>query len=123
MRTLAVFGLLFLLAGCASGSGGGETDEPQADRPQTDRYVLTATELAQYPTSSAREAIQRLRRFWLASGTRVLLKGKRIAEPIDFLDRYRVDQVVEMRFYDLTRARVAFGPEFTTPIIELTLRE
>ncbi len=123
MRKLALFGLLFILAGCASGSGGEETDEPQADRPQTDRYVLTAAELAQYPTSSAREAIQRLRRFWLTSGPRVLLKGKRIAEPIEELDRYRVDQVVEMRFYDLTRARATLGPEFMTPIIELTLRE
>jgi len=117
MRTLAVFGLLFLFAGCASGSSGG------TEGAQTDRFVLTATELAQVPTSSALEAVRRLRRFWLASGTRVLPKGRRIAEPIEYLEQFRADQVLEMRYYDITSARATFGPEFTTPLIELTRRE
>ena len=122
MRTMTRLGLLFLLvlsAGCAAGSGTtGGGDEGS----QTDRYVLTSQELAQYSTDSAREAVQRLRRFWISSGARVLEKGKRIAEPLEYLDRWRADQILEMRFYDLTSARATLGPEFSTPIIEYTLR-
>ena len=122
MRKLAAIGIIFLLAGCASGSAGTTAESGTTEEAASDRYVLTAEDMAIVPTSSALEAVRRLRRFWISAGARVLQKGQRIADPIEYLENWRVDQVLEMRFYDLTSARATLGPEFTTPIIEVTLR-
>ena len=119
MRVPATFGLLLLLAGCASGGGGG-TGEPERDR-----YVLTAEELASYPTLNAYEAIERLRRFWLqerGGAPQVFLNEERVT--LAALRYWRTDRISEMHFIDGNEARIRFASVGSSSgVIVVTLRE
>lgn len=114
---LAALGLVLFGAACASGGGGGGGS--------TDRYLVTADDLAPYATYNLYDAISRLRRFWIqGSGgrsPRVFVNGAEIGGAPSMED-YGADQAAEVRFIQPTQAMTQFGPDYAGGVIQITLR-
>lgn len=124
MRPVRLGAVLFIFviaafAGACAAGGGGEGGTT------TDRYVITATELAPYATLNAYEGVRRLRRFWLQGqggrSPRVFINGNELGGAPS-LEEYACDQIVEMRFIQPNQAMTDFGPDYAGGIIQVTLR-
>jgi len=114
----AVFGLVLLAAACASGGGGGTGSS-------SDRYVLTAEDLAPHANLNLYEAVSRLRRFWIqGSGgrsPRVFINNQELGGAPS-LEEYMTSQVLEIRFIRSSQAMTQFGPDYAGGVIQVTLR-
>lgn len=128
MRTilLATFVLVFLPAACVTGSGSDQET-------RRNRYLITFEELADLPSLSAFEAVQRLRPAWLQSrgpmsggaATRsyphVMMDGIPMGD-INTLRDLRTDNVQELRFISARDATTQFGTGYMAGIIEIITR-
>jgi hypothetical protein len=115
----AAFGLILFAAACASGGGGGESGS------SSDRYLLTATDLAPYATQNLYEAVSRLRRFWLqGSGGRSprVFVNKQELGGAPSLEEYGAGDVAEVRFIVSNVAMTQYGPDYAGGVIQITLR-
>ncbi len=115
----AIFGLVLFAAACASGGGGG------GEGGSTDRYLITAQELAPYATYNLYDTVSRLRRFWIqGSGgrsPRLFVNGMEVGGAPS-LQEYQSDMVAEIRFVQPTDAMTQFGPDYAGGVIQVTLR-
>ena len=114
----ATLGLLLFAAACAAGGGAGGGGS-------TDRYVLTAEELAPYATLNAYDTVRRLRRFWIqGSGgrsPRLFVNGNEMGGA-PTLQEYQTDMIQEIRFLQGTDAMTEYGPDYQGGVILVTLR-
>ncbi len=121
MRTIrfAALGLVLFGAACASGGGGG-------DGGGTDRYLITAEDLAVYPDDyNLYDAVSRLRRFWLqGSGgrhPRVFVDGQEMGGGPS-LEDYWARSAAEVRFIRPDQAQTQYGPDYAGGVILVILR-
>jgi hypothetical protein len=123
---LVALGMTLLAAACASGSGGGGGGGEEEASGDTDRYLITAAELAPYGGSiTAHEAVRRLRRFWLTGAggkSPRLFVNDREQGGAPSLGEYNANQVVELRFVPGNEAMTRLGPEYAGGVIYLTIR-
>jgi hypothetical protein len=116
----ATIGMVALAAACASGGGGGV-----AEVGPSDRSLLTAQDLALYPTDNLYDSVRRLRRFWLqGSGgglPRVFVDGVEVGGGRD-LREYSSGMVLEVRFIQPVDAMTQFGLDYAGGVIQVTLR-
>ncbi len=122
MRVLrfAAFGLILLAAACASGGGGGGGGGGASDR-----YLLTADDLAPYATLTLYEAVSRLRRFWIqGSGgrsPRVFINNQELGGAPS-LEEYGATDAAELRFIQPNIAMTQYGPDYVGGVIQVILR-
>jgi hypothetical protein len=114
----AALGLVFFAAACAAGGGG-------SGGGTTDRYSLTAEELAPYATYNLYDAVSRLRRFWIqGSGgrsPRVFVNDAEVGGAPS-LEDYMPDMVANIKFIQPTLAMTQYGPDYAGGVIQVTLR-
>ena len=118
----AAFGMILLAAACASGGGGGGGEDTGGS---SDRYLLTADDLAPYGTQTLYEAVNRLRRFWLqGSGGRSprVFIGDRELGGAPSLQEYGATQAREVKFITANVAMTQFGPDYVGGVIQVILR-
>lgn len=111
---------LAALAGCASG-GGGE------GRPRMDPDLITAEELAEYPSLTCLEVIRRIRPRWLQrrgseQNPVVYQNGNRIGSAEDVLPGIPANDVQSLRYLDANDATTRFGTGHGSGAIEVTTR-
>ena len=113
----AAFGLILLAAACGGGAAGGGAS--------SDRYLLTAEDLAPYATQNLYEAVRRLRRFWLqgqgGKSPRVFVNEVEMGGGPS-LEEYQSDMVAEIRFIQPNDAMTQFGPDYAGGVIQVILR-
>jgi hypothetical protein len=119
-RVSFAFLALALLAAACSTAGTGDSG------PRRDRNVITTEELAELVgVNSVYDAVRRLRGNWLSGrGTtrpRVFVDGVDLGG-VDILQRYRVDDVRELRFVEPSDATIRFGTGFGGGAIEVFTR-
>ncbi len=119
---LALGLLLLAISACATSGG--------SSGPRRDANLITAEELTEYGTFTARDVIRRLRPRWLQSrgaGTggpqtpQVILDGSRLGG-LDRLNSIQVSDVTEMRYLSASDATMRFGTNFPGGAIEITTR-
>jgi hypothetical protein len=125
MRSVAV--LLAVAASLSACSAGGGTSGP---RPQ--RNLITAEELAEVRVSTAYDAVQRLRSFWLtplpASGADLTQRlpaaflDNNVLGDLDTLRTIPLTDVQEIRYLEPGRAVMRFGTQYTGGIIQVITR-
>lgn len=118
---VAGVGLSVLAAGCASGGGGGE------GRPRMDPDLITAEELAEYPSLTCLEVIQRIRPRWLQrrgseQNPVVYQNGNRIGFAEEVLPGIPANDVQSLRYLDSNDATTRFGTGHGSGAIEVTTR-
>lgn len=124
-RTFFIVHFLAILAtGCATAS-------PSGDQPRQNRNLITAEEIAEYPTLSAYHIIQLLRPAWLrhrgrpgtrASGYASVFQDGIQMEGQDALQRITGESIQRMRFIGAADATTRYGTGFPEGIIEVTTR-
>jgi hypothetical protein len=116
----SAFGLILLAAACASGGGGGGESGGSSDR-----YLITAEDLAPFATLNLYEAVNRLRRFWLqGSGgrsPRVFINTQELGGAPS-LEEYGAADAAEVRFIQPNVAMTQFGPDYVGGVIQVILR-
>lgn len=115
----AACGLATLAGACASGGGAGGT--------RADPNLITAEELAEYPSLTCLEVIQRLRPRWLQRrGSEqdpvVYQDGNRIGFAEDVLSGMTVTAVESMRYINASDATTRYGTGHGAGAIELATR-
>ncbi|MCA9737802.1 MAG: hypothetical protein R3E98_11435 [Gemmatimonadota bacterium] len=126
VRTIPLFLFLLLasaVGGCASGSSGGSGSSAA----RGGRNLITESELAEIPSMSALEAVQRLRAGWLTSrtgaiGPQVHIDGRPVAGGLQVLSSVRSSDVREMRFRNGRDATTLYGTNYSNGVIEVTTR-
>lgn len=127
VRTAPLFLFLLLAAAigaCASGSSGGSNGSAAA---RGGRNLITEAELAEIPSMSALEAVQRLRAGWLTSrtgaiGPQVHIDGRPVAGGLQVLSSVRSSDVREMRYRNGRDATTLYGTNYSNGVIEVTTR-
>ena len=117
---LTVAGVAAGLAACAT--AGGSTD----GGPRRDPNVITAEELVDFSTTSALDAIRRLRPRWLQGRGNlrptVVVDGARMTNLEDALQSIQAASVRTMRYMSASDATMRFGTNFLGGAIEVTTR-
>ena len=116
---VAACGLTALAAGCASGGGAGGT--------RSDPNLITAEELANYPSLTCFEVIQRLRPRWLQRrGSEqdpvVYQDGNRIGFAEAVLSGMTVTAVESMKYMNASDATTRYGTGHGAGAIEIATR-
>ncbi|MGD2153472.1 MAG: hypothetical protein PVG79_09400 [Gemmatimonadales bacterium] len=123
---LILAALVAALSGCSATSGGGGGERPSRD-------VITAEEIAEAGALNAYEAVERLRRRWLAPHGASLLEEPSQQFPVVFVDNLeygeldslrsiRVTGIREIRFIDGRDAVSRYGMEYGAGIIMVVTR-
>lgn len=127
MRYVVVFAALAAtLSGCSATSGGGGGERPSRD-------IITAEEIARTGALNAYEAVDQLRRRWLAPHGATLLQEPKQQYPVVFVDNLefgeldslrsiRVAEIREIRFIDGRDAVNRYGMEYGAGIIMVVTR-
>ena len=117
---VAACGLTALTAGCASGGGA-------AGGTRADPNLITAEELANYPSLTCLEVVQRLRPRWLQRrGSEqdpvVYQDGNRIGFAGDALSSLVVTAVESMKYINASDATTRYGTGHGAGAIEIATR-
>ena len=115
---VAGLGLTTLIAGCASSGQGGARRDPE---------LITAEELAQYPSLTCLEVVERVRPRWLQrrgseQNPVVYQDGNRIGFAQDVLSSIPASDVESLKYLDSTDATTRFGTGHGSGAIEVTTR-
>ena len=117
---LTALGVATGLAACASGGGSGDGS------PRRSPNLITAEELAEYPTISALDAIRRLRPRWLQGRAnlrpQVIVDGARMGNLDDALQSIQASSVRTMRYMHASEATMRFGTNYAAGAIEVITR-
>lgn len=132
-RITALLALGLLGTACASGGASTDTESESASpRVSRSRNVITRAEIEETTAENAYQVVQRLRNTWLrprgASSARnqetlpvVFLDGVR-AGTVQVLERFRAEDVEELRYHNARDATTRWGTGYSGGIIEVIQR-